>query len=99
MAINFPSKHFHDCIISLSRVAWAHETSLTMPLFTEVPVPSQENEWYCICVLGVSILPLSMIFIFDLELFRQQCGIFLYFIFIIFTFLIFTEEIGFSLPK
>jgi hypothetical protein len=27
-----------------------------------VPVPIQENEKSCICVLGVSILPLSMIF-------------------------------------
>ena len=32
--------------------AWAHSTSLTSPLFSEVPVPSQEIEQLCICVLG-----------------------------------------------
>jgi len=36
-----------------------HETSLTLPLFIEVPVPSQESEDY-ICLLGVSILLLSV---------------------------------------
>jgi len=29
---------------------WAHKTSLTPPLFIEVPVQSQESEWSCICV-------------------------------------------------
>jgi hypothetical protein len=29
-----------------------------------VPIPSQESEQSCICGLGVSIFPLSMIFIF-----------------------------------
>ena len=28
---------------------------LTTPLFIEVPVPSQENDRSCICVLGLSI--------------------------------------------
>jgi hypothetical protein len=32
-------------------------------LLTEVPVPSQESKRSCICMLGVSILPLSMIFL------------------------------------
>jgi hypothetical protein len=35
--------------------------SLTPSLFIEVPVPSQQSEWSCICVLGVAILPLSKI--------------------------------------
>ena len=35
------------------------------PLFTEVPVPSQESERTCICVL---ILPLSAIFYLDYEI-------------------------------
>ena len=43
-------------------------TSLTPPLFIEVSVPSQESERSCICVLGVSILLLSMIFILDFGL-------------------------------
>ena len=38
---------------------------LTLPLFIEVSVPSQESELSCVCVLGVSILPLSTIFLFD----------------------------------
>ena len=44
---------------------------LTPPLVIEVPVPGQESERSYICMLGVSILPLSVI----LELFGQ-CGIF-----------------------
>jgi hypothetical protein len=43
---------------------------LTPPLFIEVPVPGQESERLCICMLVVSILLLSVI----LELFGQ-CGI------------------------
>jgi hypothetical protein len=29
----------------------AHKTNLTLPLFIEVSLPSQESEWSCICVL------------------------------------------------
>jgi hypothetical protein len=58
-------KHLHACIISLKKEVWVHKTSLTLPLFMEVPVPIQEHERSCICVLGVSILPLSTILIFD----------------------------------
>ena len=32
----------------------------------EVPVPSQESERSCVCVLRVSIVPLSTIFLFVL---------------------------------
>jgi hypothetical protein len=39
--------------MSLSGEVWVHKTSLTPPLFIEVPVLSQECEWPCICVLGV----------------------------------------------
>jgi hypothetical protein len=35
---------------------------LTRPCFIEGPVSSQKSEWSCICVQGVSILPLSTIF-------------------------------------
>ena len=34
---------------------WAHKTSLTQPLFIEVPVPSQESDQSFIYVLGVSV--------------------------------------------
>ena len=37
-------KHLQDQIISLRDQIWAHRTSLTPPLFIEVPVPSQESE-------------------------------------------------------
>ena len=43
-------KLLHDCIISLRGEVWVHKTSLTPPLFIEVPVPSQESERSCICV-------------------------------------------------
>jgi len=53
-------------LISLRREVWVHKTnSLTMTLFSEVPVPSQECERSCICVLGISIMPLSTIFLLD----------------------------------
>ena len=32
---------------------FSHKTSLTSPLFIEVPVPSQESGWSCMCVLEV----------------------------------------------
>ena len=57
--------HLHDHIISLKGEVWTHKTNLTSPLFIEVPVPSQECERSCICVLRVSILPRSTIFLLD----------------------------------
>ena len=59
-------KHVHDGIISLRGEVWAHTTSLIQPLLIEVPVPSQEHEPSCICVLVISILLLFTILIFDL---------------------------------
>ena len=41
------------------------KTSLTPPLFIEVPVPRLDSEWSCNYALGVPILPLSTILIFD----------------------------------
>ena len=40
-----------------------HKSSLTPPLFLEVPVTSHEREQSCICFLVVSILLLSAILI------------------------------------
>jgi hypothetical protein len=37
---------------------WAYKIRLTPPLVIEVPVPGRKSERSCICVLGVSILPL-----------------------------------------
>ena len=41
-----------------------HKTSLTSPLFTEVPVWHHDSRWPCICVLEVSIFLLSKIFFY-----------------------------------
>jgi len=57
------AKHSHDLIFSLTWEILAHKTSLAPPSFIEVPVPSQESEWSCICVLGVLILSLPTIFL------------------------------------
>ena len=90
-----PSKHKLNTRINCIKVTrgeiWVHNTSLTLPLFFKVPVPRKKIEWSCSCVLGVSILPLSTIFLWDfgnvptvwyflffyqiLEMFRQY-GIF-----------------------
>ena len=56
-------KHLHDHIILLRRKVLAHITSLTLPLFIGVPIPRQENERMPIYMAGVSILPLSAIFL------------------------------------
>jgi hypothetical protein len=37
------------------------KSSLTLPLFIEMPLRSQESEGSCIYMLGVTILPLSTI--------------------------------------
>lgn len=58
-------KHPQDHITSLGGDIWVHKTSLSPSLFIAVPVTSQENMRSCICVLGVFILPLSIILIFD----------------------------------
>jgi hypothetical protein len=52
--------------ILLRREVWVHSPYFKSPLSIEVPVPSLEIERSCICVLGVSILSLSTILIFDL---------------------------------
>ena len=45
----FCRKHFHD------RIIWLRKSRLTPPLFIEVPVPDQEDERSCICLLGVNL--------------------------------------------
>ena len=51
--------------ISLRGEVLVHKNSLTPPLFAEVPVPSQESERSCICVLRVLISHISTIFRLD----------------------------------
>ena len=45
-----------DCTISLRGAVWAYKTSSLPFFFIEMPVPSQESERSCICVLGLLIL-------------------------------------------
>ena len=60
-------------------LAWLHHFTkrgcLTPPLFIEVPVPSQDNDMSCICVLEVTICLFQRLFDWILELF-WRCGIF-----------------------
>ena len=58
-------KYLHDHIISLRGEIRANKTCLTLPLFIEVSEPSQEVEQSCICVLKVTMLLLSTIFLLD----------------------------------
>ena len=58
-------KHLHDRLISLSIEVWVHKTSLTPPLFIEVPVPIQESERSCICVRSIDLGSVSTIFLID----------------------------------
>ena len=51
-------KHLHDDISSIRGDVLAHKASLNQLSFIKVPLPSQESERSCICVLWVSILPL-----------------------------------------
>ena len=60
--------YLYDLIISLREEVWAHKTSLTLPLFIQVPVISKESKQSCICVLEVLILSLSMILILDFRI-------------------------------
>ena len=53
-------------LFSLIGEVLSHKTSLTPPLFIDVPVPSHEMKRSFICVLGVSMLPLDTILLFDL---------------------------------
>ena len=60
---------------------WTHKTSLTPPLFIEVPAPSEKvSGRVCVCV-RVSTLPLSTILIFDFRI-VQTVWYFFFFIFI-----------------
>ena len=67
-------------------LAWRHhfrgevlpnKTSLIAPRFIEVSVPGKDSQRPCMCVLGVSILPLSTIVYYVLDMI-PPCGIFLH---------------------
>jgi hypothetical protein len=50
-------------LVFLKTMASYNPTSLTTSLFTVVPVLSPESERSCICVLGISKLPISIDFL------------------------------------
>jgi hypothetical protein len=74
-------------LVFLKTMASYNPTSLTLSLFTEVPVLSQESERSCICVLEVMYMcvrGIEFAYFYDfsiecLELFRH-CDIFFHFI-------------------
>ena len=52
-------------LVFLKTMASYNPTSLTLSPFIEVHVLSQEREWSCICVLGISHFPISTIFLLN----------------------------------
>ena len=67
-------------LVFLKTMASYNPTSLTPSLFTEVPVLSQESERSCICVLGISNLPISTIFLLNFWNFSDIVIFFFHFI-------------------
>ena len=61
-------------LVFLKTMESYNPTSLTPSLFTEVPVLSQESERSCTCVLGISNLPISTIFLLNVWNF-SECDI------------------------
>ena len=72
--------HVESTCITRRVEIWVHFTRLTPPPFIEAPVQSKENARLCICVVGVSTLPLSMIIIFDFGALLSTVWYFLFFI-------------------
>jgi hypothetical protein len=67
-------------LVFLKTMASYNPTSLTPSLFTEVPVLSQESEWSCICVLGISHFPISTIFLLNFWNFSDDVILIFHFI-------------------
>ena len=55
----------HDIMHYTKKGGSGSYTYFNPPCFIEVLVPSQKSDRPCVCVLGVSILPLSTIFLYD----------------------------------
>ena len=69
-------KHLHVHVISLRGEVLVHKISLITLLFIEVPVPNQESEQSCICMLSMSIFDFRIV---------PTVWYFFHFIFILFT--------------
>jgi hypothetical protein len=61
-------------LVFLKTMASYNPTSLTPSPFTEVPVLSQESERSCICVLVISNLPISTIFLIEKKMIIYYTG-------------------------
>ena len=67
-------------LVFLKTMASYNSNSLTPSLFTEVPELSQESERSCICVLGISNLPISTIFLLNFWSFSDSVEFVFHFI-------------------
>ena len=68
-------KHVHGRSFHYMGRFRSHKNSLTLPLLNEIPVPSQESERSCICLLGYQFCPFLRFFYWIVvEMFRR-CGI------------------------
>ena len=67
-------------LVFLKTMASYNPTSLTPSHFIEVPVLSQESEQSCICVLGISNLHISTIFLLNFWNFSDDVILFFHFI-------------------
>ena len=65
-------------LVFLKTMASYNPTSFTSSLFTEVPVLSQESERSYICVLGISNLPISTIFLLNFGNFSDDMILFFF---------------------
>ena len=65
-------------LVFIKTMASYNPTSLTPSLFTEVPVLSLESERSCICVLGISNLPISTIFLLNFWNFSHSVILFFF---------------------
>jgi hypothetical protein len=64
--------HLAKFLVEAQTMASYNPTSLTPSLLTKVSVISQESEWSCICVLGISHFPISTIFLFNFWNFSDE---------------------------
>jgi hypothetical protein len=78
--LDMNSLSVHDRVTSSRVESCSYETSLIPPLFIQVLSPSPERQLSCICVLGVSILPISANLIFDFGIVPSKCIFGFYFI-------------------
>ena len=69
-----------SCYLFIANLVWVHKMNLTPPLFIEVPVPTRIVSGHVLMcyALWVSILPLSMILIFDFRIVPTVWNFFFY---------------------